>query len=69
MSLYDVDSLSSVPSLSTAVLNAVAMSVISLFGYFLCCNALVLCLFSIAFVDSAVPYPSSNVPFPMHDFN
>jgi hypothetical protein len=40
----------------------------------LCCKALVLCLFSIvsaAVLDvdfAAVPYPSSNVPFPVHGF-
>jgi hypothetical protein len=45
-----------------------------LFDCILCCKALVLYLFSIVSaavldVDSAVPYPSSNVPFPMHDFD
>jgi hypothetical protein len=50
------------------------MFVISLFGYTLCYKALVLCLFSIvsaAVLDvdlAGVPYLSSNVPFPVHDF-
>jgi hypothetical protein len=48
--------------------------VISLFGCILCCKAPALCLFSIVAVFAvvldvvAVPYLSSNVPFPMHDF-
>jgi hypothetical protein len=49
---------------------------ISLFGCSLYCKALALSLFSILFdavvdvldLDSGVPYSSSNVPFPMHDF-
>jgi hypothetical protein len=50
-----------------------ATSEISLFDCFLCCKALVLCLFivSAAVLDvdfAAVPYPSSNVPFPVHGF-
>jgi hypothetical protein len=45
------------------------MFVISLFGCILCCRALALYLFSIALVDLlGVPYLSSNVSFPMHDF-
>jgi hypothetical protein len=47
------------------------MSAISLFGCILCYKAPVLYLFSIVAVavldvDLAVPYLSSNVPFPMH---
>jgi hypothetical protein len=47
------------------------MSEISPFDYILCCKALALYLFSIVLVDyaSAVPHLSSNVPFPVHEFN
>ena len=44
---------------------------LSLFGCILCCKALALYLFSIvAVVDIglAVPFLSSNVTFPIHDF-
>jgi hypothetical protein len=50
----------------------IAIFVLSFFGPDLCCKALVLYLFSIAFVsdvlDSAVAALSSNVPFPMAVF-
>jgi hypothetical protein len=48
------------------------MFAISLFGCILCCKAPALCLFSIVSADvldfAAVPYLSSNVPFPTHEF-
>ncbi|MFL6382013.1 MAG: hypothetical protein ACJ72S_12085, partial [Nitrososphaeraceae archaeon] len=52
---------------------AISIFAISLFGCILCCIALALCPFSsvsaaLDVLDSAVPYLSSNVPFPMSVF-